>query len=699
MKSTLTILHDIKAPMRRCLNEIIILLPLTESNIININGSLRTFKHGLIINHGDLYQHVQTSHLLSLSIPLTLFVERDVLFSHSYLDYNLVQSKTKLHQWLTYYLKTQFIGKTIDTSMVSDVITLLLTEAQIKLQQPYLPVCTVSSKLLKNILLFINDHITEPLLAKILAQRFYISQSYISILFATHLQMPFKPYITSLKIKQALIDLLTGHHNIHDLALNYSFSNVSTFSKQFKAYIHLPPKKFIYYYKYHNNKHQDRLTISPISHQICLSLYNHMYDLTAPKSYTLDLQHNYPTMFFKPPQTIIKLANFHEFLKFTHTQLDYFDLSYLPNPTLYIEHIEYSIFDTIDKAYFIKLLQQLERNNCKLLLPVNSLFMFNKMKDSFLVGLKNDSLCHEYLRTIQLIFNTQLLSLDKIKVLKTLVSRKYSAVSCGLLLDGFFQTSDDSNNQFVSHLDSLAMDFYIINMDLTLVAQHLVKIYTIDSSNIKYIIDYFLNEIDYHAHKIIFTQLTYSALQQYYAPTTKITHAHIVDFIVSLSSRVGGFGFPLYTDNHNKLMLMTMHENYLPIMHIYHMLTPFMNYHVCHHKMGLIRKQHKSYELLIYNGNLLNNDSKSATNLIINHHFHTTFSVFSKLLNESFGSIEHLLPATKHMQSLQLDSFIIQQINRSNHPQSQYKIHSIHEPLTFSLQVNTLLYLILAPTT
>lgn len=698
MKSTLTILHHIKAPMRRCLNEVIVLLPLAESNIVNINGNLHTFKHGLIINHGDLYQHVQTNYLLSLSIPLASFIERDALFSHSYLDYNLIRSKTKLHQWLTYYLKTKFIDKTIDTSMVSDVITLLLAEAQIKLQQPYLPVCNVTSKLLKNILVFINNHITEPLLAKILAQRFYISQSYISILFSTHLQMQFKPYITSLKIKQALIDLLTGQHNIHDLALNYSFSNVSTFSKQFKKYIQLPPKKFFYYYKYHNNMDQDSLTISPISHQICLSLHNYMYNITTPKSYTLELQHNYPTMYFKPPQTIIKLANFHEFLKFTHTQLDYFDLSYLPNPILYIEHIEHSIFNTIDKAYFIKLLQQLKSYNCSLLLPVNSLFMFNKMNDSFLVELKNDSLCREYLSTIQLLFNPQLLPLNKIRVLKNLISRKYAAVNCGLLVDDFFQTTDVTHNHIVAHLNALPMDFYIINMDLTMLAQQLAKIYNIDSTNIKNIIAYFLDDLEEHAHKLIFIHLTYNALQQYYSPTTKITHAHLVDFIVSLSSRIRGLGFPLYCDNHNKLMLMTVHENYLPIMHIYQMLAPFMNCHVCLHNMGLFRKQHQNYELLVHNGDLINSDSETSTALNINHHFHTTFSVFSKLLNDSFGSIDYLLPSAKQMQNLQLDTFIIKQINQSNHPQSQYKLFSVHEPLTFSLQSNALLYLILAPT-
>ncbi|WP_204176581.1 hypothetical protein [Staphylococcus sp. GDX8P113P-1] len=95
---------------------------------------------------------------------------------------------------------------------------------------------------------------------------------------------------------------------------------------------------------------------------------------------------------------------------------------------------------------------------------------------------------------------------------------------------------------------------------------------------------------------------------------------------------------------------------------------------------------------------MINSDSETSTALNINHHFHTTFSVFSKLLNDSFGSIDYLLPSAKQMQNLQLDTFIIKQINQSNHPQSQYKLFSVHEPLTFSLQSNALLYLILAPT-
>ena len=120
--------------------------------------------------------------------------------------------------------------------------------------------------------------------------------------------------------------------------------------------------------------------------------------------------------------------------------------------------------------------------------------MFNKMNDSFLVELKNDSLCREYLSTIQLLFNPQLLPLNKIRVLKNLISRKYAAVNCGLLVDDFFQTTDVTHNHIVAHLNALPMDFYIINMDLTMLAQQLAKIYNIDSTNIKNIIAYFLDD-------------------------------------------------------------------------------------------------------------------------------------------------------------------------------------------------------------
>ncbi|PWG68122.1 hypothetical protein DEM28_25220, partial [Enterobacter mori] len=40
-------------------------------------------------------------------------------------------------------------------------------------------------------------------------------------------------------------DLAQDNKNIYDIAAKYSFKNVSTYTKHFKYYVNMPPKRYI----------------------------------------------------------------------------------------------------------------------------------------------------------------------------------------------------------------------------------------------------------------------------------------------------------------------------------------------------------------------------------------------------------------------------------------------------------------------
>ncbi|PTF23246.1 hypothetical protein BUY30_10010, partial [Staphylococcus cohnii] len=56
--SSLSIKNHYMTELARCINEIIILIPINKSCKINLNGSMITIDHACIINNADLYQYI-----------------------------------------------------------------------------------------------------------------------------------------------------------------------------------------------------------------------------------------------------------------------------------------------------------------------------------------------------------------------------------------------------------------------------------------------------------------------------------------------------------------------------------------------------------------------------------------------------------------------------------------------------------------
>ena len=70
MISSLSIKNHYMTELARCINEIIILIPINKSCKINLNGSMITIDHTCIINNADLYQYIDIENLIELKICL-----------------------------------------------------------------------------------------------------------------------------------------------------------------------------------------------------------------------------------------------------------------------------------------------------------------------------------------------------------------------------------------------------------------------------------------------------------------------------------------------------------------------------------------------------------------------------------------------------------------------------------------------------
>ena len=94
-------------------------------------------------------------------------------------------------------------------------------------------------------LIYLGDHYAEPVSLGQLARHAHVSESHLSFLFRTALDMPFKGVLTRLRIHAAK-DILAGdgRRQITEVALSVGFADLSHFEKSFKRIVGHSPREF-----------------------------------------------------------------------------------------------------------------------------------------------------------------------------------------------------------------------------------------------------------------------------------------------------------------------------------------------------------------------------------------------------------------------------------------------------------------------
>ena len=102
----------------------------------------------------------------------------------------------------------------------------------------YIPIIpnndNAKNNLLNACLEYIDDHIHQPIKIKDMANELEYSENYIYKIFKELINMSCQDYILTIKLYNALKDLLTTDENISDIAFNNGFNSLYHFSKVFK---------------------------------------------------------------------------------------------------------------------------------------------------------------------------------------------------------------------------------------------------------------------------------------------------------------------------------------------------------------------------------------------------------------------------------------------------------------------------------
>ncbi|MCJ8011633.1 helix-turn-helix domain-containing protein [Paenibacillus sp. KQZ6P-2] len=95
------------------------------------------------------------------------------------------------------------------------------------------------------IITYIDGHYEEPLSLQDIADREFLSVPYLSKFFSDNIGLNFQSYLTSIRLKNAVEELLScEEERISDLALKHGFPNTKSFYSAFKNRYHMTPNEY-----------------------------------------------------------------------------------------------------------------------------------------------------------------------------------------------------------------------------------------------------------------------------------------------------------------------------------------------------------------------------------------------------------------------------------------------------------------------
>ncbi|MBE6122160.1 MAG: AraC family transcriptional regulator [Erysipelotrichaceae bacterium] len=100
------------------------------------------------------------------------------------------------------------------------------------------------NEMIEQIVLYINENISEPLSVEDLCDHFTLSRSSLQALFRQNLNTAPKEYISSLKLKKSQALIRESKYTISEIASMLGFSSIHYFSRKFKSEFGISPSEY-----------------------------------------------------------------------------------------------------------------------------------------------------------------------------------------------------------------------------------------------------------------------------------------------------------------------------------------------------------------------------------------------------------------------------------------------------------------------
>lgn len=695
--TTLTLRNNYTSLLTRNINKIIILIPLGKPCNINLNGKSLTISEGLIINNTDLYQYEKVEQLIELAIPLQLLCEKASNLNYIYYDFKQIVNFTSFKRLITHDLFEAYCHNKNIHAYIKEVIQYLLDYAKVQLNNTYLPAYYTKHPLLRKIVDYINSHIDTALTTKDLADAFYISQSYISILFSKHMSINYKSYINSLRISLSIYDLINNQYSISNIAVKYNFNNVAIFTKHFKFYLKIPPKEYKYQYRATSDTYNYKLKVLDKELVVFLKSYNQTQALTKPNDDVLkiDLTKLKPNIHINGHYVIIHLNSLYDLLVVADQQLENRILQHFSNINFLIKNTNVEHLNVLDSQKLFNAIVTLIQKQYHLTFNIHSLDSFQLFEHKILKLIKAHDKEQSLIRQLCLLFEpSQLITTENYNLIHS-VLQPYQGLKTALVIDHFIEKRQNLTD-IISHIHSIQVDYYYINMDLIQLStyislkskhnnHHAFEI----KQQLKHLIELCGRTM---TQKLVFNNITHPALIKYFKHTICASHIYFTQFLIDFDYPIAGLGYPLYSIDENQLMVIDHNQSLMPMVHVYNMLQPFMNQNVTLINNGIIFQQDKRFHILLYHHRATETQSNHLK-IEIAHHINRDFPIFSRLLNNQHGNIKCLISSSLYRTSI--NTTMLNHINHSNYPFATYNKHNHHKAINLSLDDASIHYLMI----
>jgi len=211
-----------------------------------INGRDHIFgKNDLIvINSRDVHScriaNPRNLEAVSLNIPYSLLHENypEIDSLHFSVDNNEKVDEIRKEMWniFVYFKQRNQIPffESIVNSYTYKIIYLLLRYCSTPVTQNYSLKKGRNLEKMKNIVSYILENYSSDITQEMTAEDFGMARENLSRLFKKHTGVTFREFISSIRIRHALFDLLNTTDSITDIAINHGFPDSRSFSRQFR---------------------------------------------------------------------------------------------------------------------------------------------------------------------------------------------------------------------------------------------------------------------------------------------------------------------------------------------------------------------------------------------------------------------------------------------------------------------------------
>lgn len=208
------------------------------------SGTHSLYAHDLIIYHADDADIHLTAGCSYLTVVFDVCQK-----NHLYILDHIFHCTSEMQQILWKLLiespEHSYYTRTLMLCYLQEVLLLLMQFHETRNHKTLLSDNKAAQNdLLSEILVYMNEHLTEQVTMEEICHEFYISRSTLQTLFKTHLNTSPKNYLLNMKLQKSKELIRENQYTISEIAYKLGFSSIHYFSRLFKKYFNITPSAY-----------------------------------------------------------------------------------------------------------------------------------------------------------------------------------------------------------------------------------------------------------------------------------------------------------------------------------------------------------------------------------------------------------------------------------------------------------------------